>query len=169
MRVIALRRKMHAYVDFLGSNLKKTSCFMRGQEITVELAYNAQGEPFPVPSSVVAWRPRRMRPRGERGPLEPVYDRDTGRLLTVPVNATMDFLRARVDPGRYRLDGIGADVQVLPDVPPAYVEVIPMRNAPAPSVVDDTSDAELWNDRLPRASDNTEREAMRLVVHLAAC
>jgi hypothetical protein len=99
-----------------------------------------------------------MRPRGERGPLEPVYDRDSGRLLTVPVHASLDALRSVVDPGRYRLDPIGADGQLQADAQPAYVEVIAPRQAPVEA--DDATGP--WTE-----SDNTEREAMRLCVRLA--
>ena len=51
----------------------------------MELAFNIQGEPFVPPPHVTAWRVRRMRPRGERGALELVYNRDSGRPLAVPL------------------------------------------------------------------------------------
>lgn len=129
----------------------------------VPLAYNAQGQWFAVPETVTAWHVRRMRPRGERGALEPVYHPETGVPLTVPVDTTPVQLRSLVAPGRHRLDAIGEDGQPHPDVPAAYVEVMqPQPRNAAPFSADDEWP---WNDS--RSGSTPDHEAMRLTVKLA--
>jgi hypothetical protein len=110
-----------------------------------------------------------MRPRGERGALELVYNRETGKPLTVPLDTTMDQLRRCVDPGRYRLDPVAENGQQPEDAPAAYVEVIrPRQAAIAYDGEDGPSDDGWSDDSLPgRSAPNTEREAMRLTVRLA--
>jgi hypothetical protein len=112
-----------------------------------------------------------MRPRGERGALELVYNRETGKPLTVPLDTTMDQLRRCVDPGRYRLDPVAENGQQPDDAPAAYVEVIRPRQTATAYDGEDGSSDDGWSDgptsRPGRSDPNTEREAMRLTVRLA--
>jgi len=127
-----------------------------------ELAFNVGGDPFVPASHVTRWRVRRMRPRGERGAPELVYDRETGRPLTLPVDARMDDLRRAVEPGRYRLDPIDAAGLVDENADPAYVEVIRQRNTshhePSLRPLEASYGSETPSEKV---------EAMRLTVRLA--
>ena len=104
-----------------------------------ELAYTMSGDTFEVPSTVTAWRVRRLKPRGAP---ELVYSRD-GRPLTVPIEADLDDLHEAVTAsGKYRLDGIGDDGKVVENVPPAYIQVTKAeRNAAGDHAIERTSDA----------------------------
>jgi hypothetical protein len=125
--------------------------------IESELAFNKDGEPFPVPETVSGWRVRRL--RGGRGAPELVYAPD-GSPLTLDIEAGMDELRDAVDTsGRHRLDPIDADGKVVPNVGPAYVHVaVAPRNASVPSMA---ADAPL------SGTDHAIRELVRAQVELA--
>lgn len=85
-----------------------------------ELAFTVTGDTFEVPSTVTAWRVRRLKPRGAP---ELVYARD-GRPLTLPIEADLDDLHEAVTtPGKYRLDPIGDDGRAVENVPAAYIQV----------------------------------------------
>ncbi len=85
-----------------------------------ELAFTVTGDTFEVPSTVTAWRVRRLKPRGAP---ELVYARD-GRPLTLPIEADLDDLHEAVTtPGKYRLDPIGDDGKGVENVPAAYIQV----------------------------------------------
>jgi hypothetical protein len=85
-----------------------------------ELAFTVTGDTFDVPSTVTAWRVRRLKPRGAP---ELVYARD-GRPLTLPIEADLDDLHEAVTtPGKYRLDPIGDDGKGVENVPAAYIQV----------------------------------------------
>lgn len=85
-----------------------------------ELAFTVTGDTFEVPSTVTAWRVRRLKPRGAP---ELVYARD-GRPLTLPIEADVDDLHEAVTtPGKYRLDPIGDDGRAVESVPAAYIQV----------------------------------------------
>lgn len=125
-----------------------------------ELAFNANGESFEVPSTVTGWRVRRMKPRGAP---ELVYGRD-GRPLTIGIEADMDELRDAVAGvlGRYRLDPINDEGKCIDSVPPAYIHVVkPERDAGGGG--ETSSPPALRNSD----DDNTVREAMRLNTELA--
>ena len=85
-----------------------------------ELAFTVTGDTFEVPSTVTAWRVRRLKPRSAP---ELVYARD-GRPLTLPIEADLDDLHEAVTtPGKYRLDPIGDDGRTVENVPAAYIQV----------------------------------------------
>ena len=66
-----------------------------------ELAFNVNGEPFEIPAGAVAWRVRKMKPKGAP---EVAYGRN-GQPLLLPIEADLDDLRAEVNaPGKYRLE-----------------------------------------------------------------
>lgn len=86
-----------------------------------ELAFTVTGDTFEVPSTVTAWRVRRLKPRGAP---ELVYARD-GRPLTLPIEADLDDLHEAVTtPGKYRLDPVGDDGKAVENVPAAYIQVM---------------------------------------------
>jgi hypothetical protein len=99
--------------------------------IESELAFNANGERFAVPDEVTGWRVRRL--RGGRGAPELVYARDGGPLV-LGIEEGLDELREAVAvSGRHRLDAIDADGKIVPNVPPAYVQVtVDPRNSSTP-------------------------------------
>lgn len=86
-----------------------------------ELAFNQSGETFDVPASVVAWRVRRLKPRGAP---EIVYASNGGGPLTLPIEADYDDLREAVTTsGKYRLDPINEAGKCVENVPAAYIYV----------------------------------------------
>lgn len=96
------------------------------------IAYNIQGEPFEVPPHVVAFRAKRLKPRGAP---EVFYGID-GLPLVVPVDAGIDEVRSLIgdiadgETLRLRLDPIDEEGRLVDKVPPAYVQVTPRRCAP---------------------------------------
>ena len=119
-----------------------------------ELAFNANGDSFEIPTTITGWRVRRMKPRGAP---ELVYGRD-GRPLTIGIDADIDELRDAVgSAGRYRLDPINDDGKCVENVPAAYVQVVkPQRNADPTNAITSIG-----------PSDDAVREAMRLNTELA--
>jgi hypothetical protein len=101
-----------------------------------ELAFTNTGEPFDVPPTATGWRVRRMPPRGSKAPPDVVYGRD-GVPLVLPIDATMEDLRAEVDePGRYRLDPLDERGTPIDKAPLAYVfvrEPAASKNTKAPA------------------------------------
>ncbi|MCE9574531.1 MAG: hypothetical protein K8W52_15390 [Deltaproteobacteria bacterium] len=123
-----------------------------------DLAFNMNGDGFDVPESVVAWRVRRLKPRGAP---ELVYGRD-GRPLQVPVDADIDELREAVEQvGKYRLDPLTDDGKLATDVPAAYVQVVQPRDA-APTVAPVVVAAPVATE-----TEGIVREAMRLNSEIA--
>src|SRR5438105_11956589 len=92
-----------------------------------ELAFNVNGEPFDVLSTMAAWRVRKLKPKGAP---EVVYGRD-GLLLFLPMDAEIDELRreARAE-GRYRLDPVDDHNRTVPNTQSSYVCVHPIERAP---------------------------------------
>lgn len=91
-----------------------------------ELAFNHNGDPFEVPAEAVAWRVRRIKGRGAP---EVVYGAN-GAPLVLPVDAAFEDLRREAKlPGKYRLDPINEDHQVLEGASPSYL-VLPERPEP---------------------------------------
>jgi hypothetical protein len=91
-----------------------------------ELAFNHNGDPFEVPAEAVAWRVRRIKGRGAP---EVVYGAN-GAPLVLPVDAAFEDLRREAKvPGKYRLDPINEDHQVLEGASPSYL-VLPERPDP---------------------------------------
>lgn len=121
-----------------------------------ELAFNVNGDSFEVPPSVVAWRVRRMKPRGAP---ELVYGRD-GRPLQIGVEADIDELREAVETlGRYRLDPLTEDGKIAEGVPAAYVQVVATRDGgggPTTPAVRESGDG-----------DSLAREAIRANAEIA--
>jgi hypothetical protein len=118
-----------------------------------ELAFNANGENFEIPSVVTGWRVRRLKPRGAP---ELVYGRD-GRPLTIPIESDMVDLREAVGGvlGRYRLDPINDDGKGVEGTPAAYIQVV-------------RSEAPEAQPSAPiRHEDDVIREVMRLNTELA--
>lgn len=108
-----------------------------------ELAFTVTGDTFEVPSTVTAWRVRRLKPRGAP---ELVYARD-GRPLTLPIEADLDDLHEAVTtPGKYRLDPIGDDGKGVENVPAAYIQVTKgERNAGADHATERITDPRVDN------------------------
>lgn len=104
-----------------------------------ELAFTVNGDTFEVPTTVTAWRVRRLKPRGAP---ELVYARD-GRPLTLPIEGDLDDLHEAVSTsGKYRLDPIGDDGKGVENVPAAYIQVTKgERNAAGDHAIERTSDA----------------------------
>jgi hypothetical protein len=118
-----------------------------------ELAFNANGENFEIPSVVTGWRVRRLKPRGAP---ELVYGRD-GRPLTIPIESDMVDLREAVGGalGRYRLDPINDDGKAVEGTPAAYIQVVKAEQPEAQPTAP------------IRHEDEVLREAMRLNTELA--
>ncbi len=95
------------------------------------IAFNIQGEPFEVPPQVVAFRAKRLKPRGAP---EVFYGVD-GLPLVVPVDAGIDEVRNLIgditdgETLRLRLDPIDEEGRIVEKVSPAYVQVTPRRTA----------------------------------------
>lgn len=90
-----------------------------------ELAYDEHGKRFAVPAHVAGWRVRRFNKPGKRGGCEIVYDNEEHTPLILDVEAGGSDFRSAVNsiPGRYRLDGVDEEGEVLRDVPPAYLVI----------------------------------------------
>jgi hypothetical protein len=79
------------------------------------LGNDQHGNPIDVPAEAAAWRvriggSRRGRPRN-------VFDPDTGRQFEVALGSTLDDLReAGLPPGRYRLEAVDREGNLLPGV-----------------------------------------------------
>ena len=127
-----------------------------------ELAFNMNGDPFEVPAGAVAWRVRKMKPKGAP---EVAYGRN-GLPLVLPVEADLNDLRAEVNaPGKYRLDPIDAANKPIDGAPAGYVYVHEL-HAPAPEAPVTLSGSTNLVP-LPAASDNVVIEAMRMNAEIA--
>jgi hypothetical protein len=127
-----------------------------------ELAFNVNGDPFEIPAGAVAWRVRKMKPKGAP---EVAYGRN-GQPLVLPIEADLDDLRAEVNaPGKYRLDPIDAANKPCEGAPAGYVYVHellmstiePQQAMPGTPMLRP----------LPPASDNVVIEAMRMNAEIA--
>lgn len=87
-----------------------------------ELAYTINGERFDVPSDVAAWRVRRM--KVGRGAPTVVYGED-GLPLFISIDTGIDELQQEfaAEPGRYRLDPVDADYNMVEGVPYAVIAI----------------------------------------------
>jgi hypothetical protein len=89
-----------------------------------ELAYNEHGKRFSVAAEAVAWLVRRFSRPGKRGGCEIVYGDDSTPLALDIEADTTDFRTAvHGVPGRYRLDAIDEEGNLLRDVPAAYLVI----------------------------------------------
>lgn len=95
-----------------------------------ELAFDEDGQHFPVPATVARWRTRRFNNPGKPGGAQVVYG-DDGLPLYLDVDTTSEEFREAVGsvPGRYRLDGLDVHGRIVDGVPPAYL----MINSPTPT------------------------------------
>ena len=85
------------------------------------LAFDCEGNPIDLPAEAVAWRVRRG--GGRRGRPKLLFDRETGRQLEIPLEATLDDLvDCGFEPDRYRLEAVDISGHLLPGLV-AVVEV----------------------------------------------
>ncbi|HEY4240749.1 MAG TPA: hypothetical protein VGM88_13095 [Kofleriaceae bacterium] len=160
-------KNLHVAIRFSGASSRfRAYRYMDTQSTESELAYNVNGSRFGVPAHIREWLLRRMRPRGERGGPDVMYDAITGLPQTIPITATMAELRTAVGgvAGRYRLDPINAEGVHDETVPFAYVSIA---GAAARNGTTSPTGEDYEPIAIEGRPETIEREAMRLSIRLA--